>query len=237
MTIHVVAQPVSNQLLGSLPPEKLDGLASQMERVPLAFRQVLHEPNKPIGFAYFIEQGMASVIAHPGTAHAIEVGIIGREGMVGLPLVLGSDTSPFEVFIQLAGSGLRVSAAALREAMAEHEELRTGLLAYAQSFLLQTSGTAYANGRHSIEERLARWLLMCHDRVDGDVVPVTHEFLALMLGIRRAGVTTAVNVLEGAKIVRGNRGRIEILDREELKANAGDSYGAPEAEYERLMAG
>jgi CRP-like cAMP-binding protein len=123
----------------------------------------------------------------------------------------------------------------LRAALEENEPLRRIALIYSQAQLVQLAFTALANGRYTIDERLARWLLMCHDRLDTDVLPVTHEFLALMLGIRRAGVTTALHILEGAGIVKASRGRIEVLKRDELRESAGESYGAPEAEYERLI--
>jgi CRP-like cAMP-binding protein len=124
----------------------------------------------------------------------------------------------------------------LSSALETSATLRTLLLRYSQAFSIQVAFTALCNGRYTIEERLSRWLLMCHDRVDGDTIPVTHDFLALMLGVRRAGVTIALQILEGDHILKATRGRIEIRDRAELLQTAGGSYGLPEAEYERLMA-
>jgi CRP-like cAMP-binding protein len=149
--------------------------------------------------------------------------------------VQGSDRSPHETFIQVPGDGIRIAAAALRDAFEASASLRRLLLRYAQAFSIQVAYTALANGRDSIDRRLARWLVMCHDRVDGDAFPITHEFLALMLGVRRAGVTNALQDLENRKAIKLQRGRIEITDRDQLVKIAGGSYGAAEAEYERLM--
>jgi CRP-like cAMP-binding protein len=183
---------------------------------------------------YFPEPSVGSIVAIAG-GEKLEVGIFGPEGMSGLAVVNGTDRGPHQSFIQVAGQGLRIRAGDLRRAIEASPSLHGILLRYSQAYTVQVAFTALANGRYTIDERLARWLLMCHDRVDGDVINLTHEFLALMLGVRRAGVTTAVHILEGAKVVSATRGRLEILSREALLENAGDSYGPPEAEYERLL--
>lgn len=225
-----------NRLLSMLPGAAFELIRPKLTRVQLELREVLEEPNEPIPFVYFLEPCIASVIAITAGGEQMEVGLFGPEAMSGLAVVNGADRSPHQTFIQVEGSALRMSSDDLRVALAESEELRRLLLLYSQAQAVQVAFTALANGRYTIDERLARWLLMCHDRSDGDVVPITHEFLALMLGIRRAGVTTALHILEGARIIKASRGRVEILDRNELRESAGDSYGAPEAEYERLMA-
>jgi CRP-like cAMP-binding protein len=155
--------------------------------------------------------------------------------MSGLAILNGTDRSPHHTFMQVPGQAIRIEADDLRTALDTSPSLRRLLLLYSQAQAVQISYTALANGRFTIDERLARWLLMCHDRIDGDAFPITHEFLALMLGIRRAGVTTALQALETSRVIKAGRGRIEILDRDELRAGAGDCYGAPEAEYERLI--
>ncbi|MGU3407919.1 Crp/Fnr family transcriptional regulator [Methylobacterium brachiatum] len=157
--------------------------------------------------------------------------------MVGTPLVLSTDRGPFTTFIQGEGEALRISAADLRAALDASSALRDLLGRYVQSFIVQIGGTTYANSDLTIEGRLARWLLMYQDRFEQDDLPITHEFLSLMLGVRRPGVTTATHVLEGAGTIRTQRGRITVLDREKLEDMAGDAYGAAEAEYERLIAG
>jgi CRP-like cAMP-binding protein len=182
-----------------------------------------------------MEQGYTSVCTG-GDGSKIEIGIIGREGMVGVPVALGVRTTPFEFFIQHAGKGPRMPTHHLEEVMDERPSLHRRLLRYAQAMNVQTSGTAFANAEHTVEARLARWLLMCHDRLDGDDIQITHEFLSMMLGVRRAGVTTATHVLEGNGLIRAKRGVITILDREKLEGLADNAYGLPEAEYARLMA-
>lgn len=236
MSSHPQPSFSRNRLLSILPPADFDRLRPNLERLTLAFKEVLEEPNEPIESVYFLEPGVGSIVAVTAGGERLEVGIFGPEGMSGLAVVQGSDRSPHETFIQVPGEAIRISAPALREALQESASLRDVLLRYAQAFAIQVAFTALANGRYGLDERLARWLLMCHDRVDGDAFPITHEFLALMLGVRRAGVTTAVQSLETLNIVKSSRGRIEILDRSELLKQARGSYGVPEAEYERLIA-
>jgi len=150
-------------------------------------------------------------------------------------IVLGNHRSPHATYVQVAGEGQRIGAARLRTAMAASGAMRALFLKYVQTFTIQTAHTAIANGRANIDERLSRWLLMAQDRIGGRELPLTHEFLAVMLGVRRAGVTEALSVLEGAKIIRAVRGQITVLDRKRLQERARDSYGVPEAEYLRLI--
>jgi CRP-like cAMP-binding protein len=227
--------PFRNRLLGVLTPADLDRLRPHLQLTTLRLRQVLEEPHQPIQQVYFPESGLTSAVAHTKHDRGIEVGLIGWEGMSGLSVVMGNDRSPNETFIQAAGSGYRIPAEALRQALEASPTLRICLLHYVQAFLIQTSQTALANGRAKLEERLARWLLMVHDRFDGDEFPVTHEFLALMLGVRRPGVTVALHILEGAGLIRSTRGLLTVLDRQGLESVADGSYGVPEAEYERLI--
>ena len=149
--------------------------------------------------------------------------------MTDLPIVLGNDRSPHENFIQVAGEGLRISAGKLREAMQQRRSLERVFLDFAHSFMNQTANTALSNGTATLEERLARWLLMANDRLDGDEIPLTHEFLSLILGVRRAGVTVALHYLEQRGVVRLSRGQIVVLDRDGLKTSANGTYHEPEA--------
>lgn len=165
---------------------------------------------------------------------ATEVGVIGKDGVVGAQLVLGVDSSPLRAFGQIPGDGHVISGADLKTVLAESPPLRDSLGRYVQIITLQASETAYANGNYTVEQRLARWLLMCQDRV-GDELVLTHEFMAMMLGCRRPGVTVATHVLEGHGFIRAKRGRITIRNREGLIDFADRSYGMAEAEYERLF--
>jgi CRP-like cAMP-binding protein len=225
---------IGNRLLASLSPEDFAALQPHLEPVLLEMRQVLIEPNKPIENAYFPEQGMSSV-TNNSAGGKIEVGVIGQEGMVGLPIVLGIDRTPYEHFMQIPGHGWRIAVHDLEQAMSQSRSLHRQLLRYAQASHVQASETAFANANSDVEARLARWLLMCHDRVDGDDIPLTHEFIAMMLGVRRPGVTVALHVLEGMQVIRAKRGMITVIDREKLEELADEAYGLPEAEYTRLM--
>lgn len=198
-------------------------------------RDILIAANKPITHVHFLESGIASEVAATPEGRRIEVCITGREGMIGVPLLLDVDRTPHETFVQIEGDTLRIEAAIFRRLIEDRQSLRRILAHYAYVAHLQTAGTALSNGSHALEERLARWLLMCHDRVDGDEFPVTHEFLSTMLGVRRPGVTTAIHSLEGAGMIKARRSYVQVLDRTKLKAAAGDSYGVPETEYRRLI--
>lgn len=226
---------VHNRLLAKLCPEDFDLLQPYLEPVTLNRGDVLITPHQPIEHVYFLEAGITSIIANTAGGRRIEIGLTGRDGLVGTPVLLGVDSTPHETFMQIAGSGLRIEAQKLREAIQQSSSLHALLLRYVQAFTIQTSHTALSNGSHKIEERLARWLLMCHDRLDGDDLPLKHEFIALMLGVRRAGVTEALNILEKRGIIQASRANIVIVDRARLEETAGDSYGVPEAEYHRLI--
>jgi CRP-like cAMP-binding protein len=224
-----------NQLLAKLSLEDLDLLRPHLEPVQLAVRHVLETANEPIKHVYFAESGLSSVVAKDGDGRETEVGMIGREGVTGVPVLLGDEQSPNDTFIQLAGSGHLLPVDALSSAMEKSRTLRTTLLRYVHAMAIQMANTALANSKFKIDARLARWLLMAHDRVDGDRVELTHEFLALMLGIRRSGVTEAIQRLEARKLIRANRSKLTILNRRGLEETANGSYGVPEAEYARLM--
>ncbi len=226
---------VRNQLLTAMPREDFAALQSHLEPVVFEMRQTLIESNKPIEHVYFPESGYSSIVTNGGGSK-VELGLIGREGMVGVPVALGVHRTPFEFLIQHPGHGLRLATHRLEELIDERPSLHRFLLRYAQALNIQTSGTAFANANHTLEMRLARWLLMCHDRIDGDDIQITHEFMSMMLGVRRAGVTTALHILEGNQLIRSTRGMVTIRDRKKLEELADDAYGLPEAEYARLMA-
>ena len=217
--------PGRNWLLAALSSADFALLQPDLDPVSLELRQVLETADEPITHNYFIESGLASVVAGNGNhRRRIEVGLIGFDGMTGLAVVLGNDRSPNENFMQVGGEGRRISSDRLRMAMQESRSLHGVLLNFAHAFMNQIASTALSNGTASVEERLARWLLMAHDRMDDDNIPLTHEFLALMLGVRRAGVTVALNALERKAVIRLSRGQIFVVDREGLKASANGAY-------------
>jgi CRP-like cAMP-binding protein len=224
-----------NHILRMLSPADYAALVPHLESIPLDLEQALEDPDQPIEYVYFPESGYASIVAHGREPRRIEVGIAGFEGMTGLAVVTGDDRSPNETFIQAAGSGSRIASDAIRRSMRDSDTLRLSLLRYVQTFLVQVTQTALANGSATIEERLARWILMAHDRVDSDDLPLTHEFLAMMLGVRRPGVTVALHFLESAGLIRSTRGQVRVMDRAGLDEHANRSYGVAESEYERLM--
>lgn len=229
-------QYTTNTLLNALSAEDLALLQPHFERVNVAREQVLVEANEPIGHVYFMEGGVASVVSVMAASGRTEVGIFGREGVSATCLLLGTDRSPHETFIQVGGStALQISTADYLAAVRQSETLRTMLLRYVQTFLVQGAQSTATNAHHRIEARLARWLLMCHDRVDGDEIPLTHEFMGMMISAERSGVTVTLHILEGAGMIQSKRGRVIIKDREKLEDMAGDSYGVPEAEYRNLI--
>ncbi|WP_264048698.1 Crp/Fnr family transcriptional regulator [Methylobacterium flocculans] len=225
---------VRNRLLRRLSADDFALLQPHLRPFVTGMRQGLILPHMPITELYFPEAGYASITtAGPSR---IEVGIIGPEGLVGAtPLLLGSDRTPYDHFVQNAGEMIAISAAELLAATEASPTLRRLLLCFVQTLLIQTAQTAFANASYNIEVRLGRWLLMCHDRVNGDELTVTHDFLSFMLGVQRTTVTLALQLLEGNRLIKARRGRIAILDRAGLRAIAGESYGVPEAEYARLI--
>src|SRR4029079_7700506 len=227
---------IRNRLLRKINLEDWDLLGPHLEEVALKERQVIEVPGKPITHAYFLESGVASVVAVDGEDHRIEVGVIGFEGVTGVPLIMGDSRAQHSTYMQIGGAGHRIAQQALCEAMAKSEGLRGLLLKSAQAFMMQTAHTALANGRAKLEQRLARWLLMALDRLTSDTVPLTHEFLAVMLGVRRAGITVAIHGFERRGLVTTRRGQLTIVDRRGIEQTAGSFYGTPEAHLPTLLA-
>jgi len=226
---------VRNRLLASLPAADFERLAGALTPVSLTLKQFLIEADEPIEAAYFIETGMTSYLAYLEGGEALEVRIIGREGMVGLPLILGVDRATIGAMIQMEGAALRIGPAALRQAFNESEALRNRLLRYMQALHAQVSQTAVCNNRHTLEERLARWLLMAHDRAGCDQFAMTHEFMAMMLGVRRSGVTITAGALKQAGLIYYRNGQMNVLDRLGLEAAACECYGAVQHQFEQLL--
>jgi CRP-like cAMP-binding protein len=233
--MSAISYQSGNRLLSSLSKADFGLLLPDLEAVSLDLRKVLERPNKRIDDVYFPDAGFASVVAVQPKQTKVEVGLIGREGMTGLPVVLGNHKTPHETYIQAAGHGQRLNATKLRKAMAASSSLQSQLLKFVQAFMVQTAQTAISNARAKLNERLARWILMADDRIDGSRLPLTHEFLSLMLGVRRAGVTEALHALESEGLIRASRGEIIVRSRKGIERRAGGSYGIPEAEFRRLI--
>jgi len=224
-----------NRLLAALPPDTLAAFWPRLEPVELAQRQILHEPAKPINSIYFPETGWISMLAYMEDGDAAEVGLVGREGFVGLPVLLGGDRDDLEAMVQCQGTALRMDATAFREELDRLPALRTLLSRYALVHHGQVARTAACNGRHQIDQRLARWLLMAHDRAEGDEYPMTHEFLGMMLGVRRAGVTVAAGQLAKAGFIRYDKGRMEVTDRPGLESVSCECYGIARRAQDQLL--
>ncbi|MDQ0995358.1 CRP-like cAMP-binding protein [Phyllobacterium ifriqiyense] len=226
---------VQNRLLSRLDAKDLDLLAPDLELHSFQLRDVIETPKQKIKHAIFMETGIASIVVKSPSGKDIEVGLVGREGMTGTSIVLGADVSPLSVYIQLEGMGYRIPADKLKTAMEASETLRQRLLLYVQSVIIQSATTTLINGRANAETRLARWLLMVHDRTNGNELHLTHEFMSVMLAVRRPWVTETLHVLEGKGYIRSSRGKITILNRAGLIEDAGGFYGVAEQEYENLM--
>jgi CRP-like cAMP-binding protein len=226
-----------NAILRAVVPADRALLQPLLQPVTLKFRQRLEAAKQKIRNVYFVERGLASVIvaSSAGGARQAEAAVVGREGMTGLTVVLGVDRAWHETVMQVEGAGQCMSAEDLRTAMARSTSLTSVLLRFAHVHSIQVAHSVLAGAQGKIEERLARWLLMAHDRLEGDDLQLTHEFLSVMLSVRRAGVTTALHELEARALISTARGSITVLDRCGLEESANGLYGAPEAEFERLF--
>jgi CRP-like cAMP-binding protein len=233
--VSIERASLRNRLLAALPDEIFVRLREHLHRVDMPLRAVLNKPNEPITSVLFPEIGYGSVLAVLEDGDATEVGMIGSEGMVGLPLLFGTDRAPTETIVQGPGFCHRLDADVFRRALEAYPVLRTLLLRYAMAFNVQIAMTAACNGRHHVEQRLARWLLMAHDRSEGDEFPMTHEFLSLMLGVRRAGVTVAAGMLQKAGYIKYEQGFICVADRPGLEAAACECHGVVRREFQRLL--
>ena len=224
-----------NLLLRSLPEAEVAHLLPLFTRVAVEKGERVIEAGGALDFAYFPESGLSSNIATAYGNRRLEVGCFGFEGMISTGVFLGAREAPHKIIVEVGGPWLRIEAGHLRDAFETLPGLRAVLLRYAHFLIMTLSQTALSNGASSIEERLARWLLMAHDRLAGDDLTLTHDFLSLMLGTQRSGVTLAIQALEGQGMIRARRGRITMLDRGLLTDHAGGSYGSAEAAYEDLI--
>jgi CRP-like cAMP-binding protein len=227
--------PVRNGLLAALPPEDLARLRPGLRPADLPFDQTLFPAEGMVEAGLFIESGMVSLLATLDDGKQVEVGVVGREGLVGLPLAFGDDRSLVEARVQQEGTALRLDAADLRDGMGESAALRSVLNRYALAFNTQVSLTAACNALHPVSERLARWLLTAHDRADGDEFPMTHDFLSTILSVSRPGISIAAGVLQKAGLIHYDRGRMEVTDRPGLEAASCECYHVARREFARLL--
>ena len=225
-----------NELLAALAPGDIERLRPQLGRVTLVHDQVLHEQGDPIEDVFFMEAGLASLTADTLDNGAVEVGLTGWEGLVGATVLLNPEArAVHKAFVQVPGAAWRMRAAVLRQAVEDSSTLRDRCLRYVQFLMVQTAQSAACNARHDVPERLARWLLMTHDRVDGDELPLRQDFLSLMLGVRRAGVSVAASTLQSGGLIRQSRGRITVLDRAGLEAASCDCYNVVQKSQKQIL--
>jgi len=226
---------VSNRLLAALPAEDYQRLSSNLETVTLSFRQVLYEPNEPIEFVYFPDQSIVSLVTVMENGTTMEVSLVGREGMVGIPVILGGYTTTTQAIVQVAGRALRISSSILRTEFNRRGALHHLLLRYTQFLLTQVSQTAICNRLHSLEARFARWLLLIQDAIQSSELLLTQEFVAQTLGVRRSSITEAAGNLRQSGIIFYTRGRITILNLERLQVTACECYHTIQEEYKILL--
>jgi CRP-like cAMP-binding protein len=231
------ADPYANRLLGLLSPKDYKRLRPHLHQIPLHYRQSLYRANKPIGFVYFIETGVGSLVNTMANGQAAEVGTIGNEGVVGLPLLFGDDRAPTSVYVQVPGVGLRMRAKLFTNELARSASMRAVMLRYTHAFFNQVAQSAACNHFHSLEQRCCRWLLMTHDRMPSEEFLLTQEFLAMMLGVQRTGVTAAAGALQRAGLIRYTRGNVTIIDRRGLIRRSCECYDVSKKEFDRLLGG
>lgn len=216
---------VTSKILLSLPHNELEQLLAKLEFVRLKLHQILYNPGDTMKSGYFVNSGLLSVLAVQPEGKSVEVGLIGNEGFAGTPLLVGYRTSPTRIVTQGDGSAYRCDAEALREIVRQSPELEKQLHRFSHRLAMQTTQIAACNRLHDVEERLARWILMTHDRIESNHLPLTQDFLSQMLGTRRASVTVAAGILQKAGLISYTRGNVTILDRRNLESAACDCYG------------
>jgi CRP-like cAMP-binding protein len=223
-----------NAVLAALPEDEREGLLGRMEPCSFERRQMLAEANEPVRHVYFPRSGLVSLVNATVNGATVEVAMVGREGMVGLSLLLGGESMPLTAVAQIAGEGSRMSAAAFREEMRRHGVLADRANRFAHALFVQIAQSAACMLHHSVSQRCARWLLMTHDRVDEDEFGLTQDLLAQMLGVRRASVSSAAGRLQAEGLIRYRRGSITVIDRAALERSSCECYGIIKAEYDRL---
>jgi CRP-like cAMP-binding protein len=223
-----------NRILAALPADEYERLLPHLKPVVLEYRQVLYEPRKIIQYAYFPDDSIISMVSSAMDKTVVEVGLVGREGMVCVATFLGANTTPHQGIVQGQGSATRIKASVLRDEFKRGGRLQDLLLRYTQAHLIQIAQASVCNRLHALEARLSRWLLMIHDRVDGDEFLLTHDIISMMLGAQRTGVTNAAGTLQKKGIISYSRGRLAILNRHKLEETSCECYWIVREEYDRL---
>lgn len=216
---------VNNLILLSLPDKEYNLLRPHLEPAQLPQHKILHDAGEKIGFTYFLNDGMVSMVALSADGRSVEVGVVGKEGMVGMALTAGLQRATFRAIVQMAGSGIRIQSDVFRDVLLRSTSLRSQLARFGLMHGMAAAQLAACNRLHEIEQRLARWLLMCQDRLDAQLLPLTHEFMAQMLGTGRPSVTLAAGALESAGLIENLRGSVKILNRKSLEETACECYG------------
>ncbi len=232
---HNVRVHHSNRLLALLAAEDYARLEPHLEPVSLEYRKVLYESHAPIDHVWFLESGVGSLVNTMEDGDAAEVGTIGNEGMVGLPLLLGDRQAPTGVYVQVPGAGLCISANNFTRELQQSATMRTVMLHYAHAFFNQVAQSAACNQLHNLRQRCCRWLLMTHDRMNADQFLLTQEFLAMMLGVQRSGVSAAAGMLQRAGLIQYARGNVTIRDRAGLERESCECYRIAKLEFDRLL--
>ena len=230
-----ITEPVKNRLLAGLPAEDLAQLIEHLEPVALPKKQILYEVGAPLEYIYFIDEGLASVLTTMEDGASSEVGMVGPEGLIGVSALLGGRLSAQHIVMQLPGRGHQITATRCKTLFDQSARMRAVLLRFIEDLLNLSSQTAGCNRLHSLEQRSARWLLMASDRIGSNVLPLTQEFLAAMLGVRRSGVSEAASELQRSGLIRYRRGRITITDRAGLEAVACECYALDKQRLGRLL--
>ncbi len=235
MAARKAAGPGGNRLLGLLARGDYARLRPHLRRIPLEYRQSLYRAHEAITSVYFIETGVGSLVNTMEDGKAAEVGTVGNEGIVGLPIIFGDGRAPTSVYVQVPGTGLRMKASLFKAELARSTSMRAVMLRYAHAFFNQVAQSAACNQFHSIQQRCSRWMLMTHDRMQSDEFLLTQEFLAMMLGVQRTGVTAAAGALQRDGLIRYKRGNVSILDRRALERRTCECYSVSRKEFDRLL--
>ncbi|MEH2356263.1 Crp/Fnr family transcriptional regulator [Nostoc sp.] len=230
-----IIRPQVNALLATLPSSDYERLIPHLKLVSLPTRQVIYEPGEPITHVYFPQNAVVSIVTIMEDGSTVEVGIVSNEGMVGIPVILGGNTTTTKAFVQVAGAGMQMDADILRTEFNRGGAIQKLLLRYVRAIYTELTQSCACNRLHTLEERLARWLLTVSDRFESDDFPLTQEFIAQMLGVRRSGVTVAASTLSRAGMIRYQRGQINILNRENLEATSCECYQVIQNEFARLL--
>jgi len=231
----ISSRPPGNRILTLLPPDEAERMRPKLEDVDLPQGQILYDARMPVDHVYFMDQGMISVVSNMRNGDSIEIGTIGAEGMAGLSILLGVESVPYRHVVQVAGQARRMSGSTLTMELDQNATLRKLLSRYQAAFNIQVMQGMACNGLHSVIQRCCRWLLTTQDRVGSQELNITHEFLAQMLGVRRASVTEVLRPLQSEGLIRASRGKIVILDSERLTELSCECYGIIRNEYRRLL--